>query len=325
MKEYELDVLEQYDIDIKGTRKIRGAILCDTAQGLMLLREAAISDQRIPILYELYEHIEKNGYPQIDQMIKNKEDQLISRSEDGKKYVLKRWFVGKECDIRKENELLKATKNLAVLHKIMKYKMENEVEDLQKEYLRHNRELNKIRSFVRKRTVKGEFETAFLQHFEYMFEWAGKATERLGNSGYKDLLEESKYNGSIVHGDYNYHNTIMTASEIATTNFEHFKNGIQAEDLYYFLRKTMEKNNWNEKIGADILKVYQEQRTLTKKEMEYIALRLAYPEKFWKLANAYYYSNKAWIPVKNVEKLQLAAKQMKQKQKFLENIFTFHL
>ena len=43
MREYELEVLEQYDIDVISTRKTRGAYFCDTKEGLMLLGPAGIS------------------------------------------------------------------------------------------------------------------------------------------------------------------------------------------------------------------------------------------------------------------------------------------
>ena len=33
MREYELEVLEQYDINLTGTRKARGAFFCDTKEG----------------------------------------------------------------------------------------------------------------------------------------------------------------------------------------------------------------------------------------------------------------------------------------------------
>ena len=42
MKDFETDVLEQYHIEVKGTRKTRGAILCDTDRG-MLFRETSAS------------------------------------------------------------------------------------------------------------------------------------------------------------------------------------------------------------------------------------------------------------------------------------------
>lgn len=48
MKEYSLNVLEQYDIEVNSTRKVRGAILCDTNEGALLLMEAAVSEKRRP-------------------------------------------------------------------------------------------------------------------------------------------------------------------------------------------------------------------------------------------------------------------------------------
>ena len=48
-------------------------------------------------------------------------------------------------------------------------------------------------------------------------------------------------------------------------------------------------------------------------------------EKFWKAANSYYRSSKAWIPMKSVEKLEVAIHQTEEKKHFLEAIFSFHL
>ena len=47
-EEYELEVLEHYDIEVKGTRKIRGAFFCDTDEGTMLLKETKISGGALP-------------------------------------------------------------------------------------------------------------------------------------------------------------------------------------------------------------------------------------------------------------------------------------
>ena len=50
-EEYELEVLERYDIEVRSTRKIRGAFFCDTSEGTKQLRETKISGQRAPLLY----------------------------------------------------------------------------------------------------------------------------------------------------------------------------------------------------------------------------------------------------------------------------------
>ena len=68
-----------------------------------------------------------------------------------------------------------------------------------------------------------------------------------------------------------------------------------------------------------------EEGNLTEREMEYLKIRLAYPEKFWKTANAYYRSNKAWISAKSIEKLTTAIAQTREKERFLNQIFSFHL
>jgi spore coat protein I len=129
----------------------------------------------------------------------------------------------------------------------------------------------------------------------------------------------------LVHGDYNYHNILFTTEGIATTNFEHFKIDVQVQDLYYFLRKVMEKYQWDERLGREMMDAYQSVRPLDAREMECIALCLSYPEKFWKIVSTYYHSNKAWIPEKNVEKLRTSILQVQEKQRFIENLFSFHL
>ena len=39
MKDYGISVLTQYQMEVFGTHKVRGAILCDTDKGLLLLKE----------------------------------------------------------------------------------------------------------------------------------------------------------------------------------------------------------------------------------------------------------------------------------------------
>ena len=87
----------------------------------------------------------------------------------------------------------------------------------------------------------------------------------------------------------------------------------------------MEKYGWKERLGDSMLNAYSAVKPLSDMEIEYIKIRLIYPEKFWKVANAYYGSNKAWVRAKNVEKLELAIRQTKEKERFLQNVFSFTL
>ena len=79
--------------------------------------------------------------------------------------------------------------------------------------------------------------------------------------------------------------------------------------------------SFRKKTGQNILEAYESVRQLKPDEREYLCLRLAYPEKFWKTASAYSRSNKAWLPEKSVEKLQTAVEQTKEKEVFLREVF----
>lgn len=321
MKEWEQEVLGQYDIDMTNVKRVRNGMLCESQQGFFLLQETKLSDTRLQMLNDLGNQLQENGFDDMDFLVKTSESQLVCELEDGSRYILKKWFGGKECDIKRESELLSATKNLTRLHKVLKLSNAKsfEGEDLKQVLFRHNRELKKVRSFVRGRVDKGKFENDYLQNFETMYHCAEGALERLKASNYKEIPR------NLIHGDYNYHNILMTHECVATTNFEHFENNIQVTDLYYFLRKTMEKHGWDMRLGEKLLDYYQRFQTITKDELEYMGILLAYPEKFWKAANAYSRANKAWIPAKSLEKLELVTKQLEAKEQFLAKVLDFRL
>lgn len=334
MREHELNILEQYDINIRSTKKVRDAVLCDTDKGLFLIKEVCVSEKRLQLLEQLGVHIRQQGYENIDWILKNKEDGLVVVSEEGTKYFLKKWFPGKECDIYKEKDVLDAVENLTRVHRVLRnFTLEEKEgtllmtrgEDLRQEYFRHNREMKKVRSFMRDRVGKGDFELAFLKHFDAMYAQADHALEELKLSNYEELYNESIQSCKIIHGDYNYHNVLMTYSGMATTNFEHAQMNLQIVDLYYFLRKVMEKHHWDVKLGDKILNCYQKYLPFKKGELKFISICLAYPEKFWKTANSYSRSRKVWIPVKNLEKLEMVIKQTEEKKQFLHTIFSFQL
>ena len=350
MQDYELSILEQYPVTVKSTRKMRGAFFCDTDQGLFLLREAGVSRRRVLLMRHVGLHLLREGGLRTDLPVANRDGEYVTVSPDGRSYILKEWYAGRECDVRRTRELLEGTANLAHLHRFMErvppcpepeepepeepgpgedreaQKERGPVEEpprrsLGKEYESHNRELRKIRRFIREKPSRGEFELAFLGCFDSMFAWARRAMEELERTDCGELDRKSRQENTMLHGDYNYHNILLTDAGCATTNFDRCRPGVQAEDLYYFLRKAMEKHGWNVRCADHMLDAYSAIRPLSAAETDYLKVRLIYPEKFWKLADAYYRSGKAWIPVKSVEKLRTAVMQTEEKGRFLEQIF----
>lgn len=327
MKDWEQEVLSQYDIDVQNKRKVRSGILCEGESGTFLMAQTRLSETRLSMLEQLEMHLLDSGIADVDHLVRNKEGELYCELEDETRCIVKTWFAGRECDVKKENELLNATKNLTRIHKALRRPVSwkepeakaHQGEDLNQIFFRHNRELKKVRTFARERVDKGVFEQEFLKNFDSMYIWAEAAAEKLKGSSYKNLERH------LIHGDYNYHNILMLYDGVATTNFEHFEENIQMTDFYYFLRKAMEKHQWDSRLGDKMIDYYQRFLSFTKEEMEYLSVLIAYPEKFWKAANSYSRSKKAWIPAKSLEKMELVISQIEKKKKFLEDVFGFHL
>lgn len=185
---------------------------------------------------------------------------------------------------------------------------------------RRNRELKKVRAFIRSKKNKSDFELYFLQYFPMFYEKGVWAKEQLEQPEFAQLEAQAQGEGRYRHGDYSHHNVWFTATGVTAVHFEHFSCGCQQEDLVLFLRKIMEKYDWEERIGRTILDAYTRVHPLSGLQRRYLALRLTYPEKFWKIANRYYNVNKAWFLGQNTSRLVKLAVQETKKEYFIRKI-----
>ena len=303
MYDYGLSVLEQYGLTASFSGRVRGALLCRTEKGPVILREFHGSEKKLSMQQQLLEKMKEQNCL-VDAYLRNREGVLVSRDKDSVPYTAQIWFEGRECDTRSENDILKSIRTLAQIHKIMQLPVEMDYagRNLQEEYIRHNQEMKKIRRFIRKKGAVNSFEKDYLKSVEWFLQKGEEAAAMLETTDYKNLRQQSLQSGSICHGEYNQHNVLILKKGTAVTNFGHFRFDVQMADLYRFMRKILEKYNWDPQLGKDMLKEYDAVRRISPAERENLKIRFLYPEKYWKLANYYFSHNKAWISEKNVEK-----------------------
>ena len=80
------------------------------------------------------------------------------------------------------------------------------------------------------------------------------------------------------HEAYNHHNIIMTSSAPATIHFEHFYHGYPILDVYYFLKKALEKNNYNFAFCETFLSNYDRFMPLSKDDLLCLYGLFLFPE-----------------------------------------------
>lgn len=120
MNDWGMSVLSQYPVTVRTTRKVRGALLCDTKEGLYLLSEYRGKQARLEAEAALLLYLAENGMVHTDQIIKNEKEELLSKNEEGTGYVLKMWYPWPECSVSSIGDLVQAVNSLARLHVSMR-------------------------------------------------------------------------------------------------------------------------------------------------------------------------------------------------------------
>jgi len=321
-----IEILKQYDMQFLNTQRARGAILCITENEKFLLKEYRGTIKRLEFEYEILKTVKEQGYHYVDNYIRNREGEILSRENDRDKYVLKEWYEGRECDVKNQNEILEAVHQLAVLHRILRNIEPQEswtmgsvkVPSLLKEYEKHNKELKRVRNYMRSKRKKTEFELRAINSYDLFYEQASRAFE-----GLKELMEQEPIlsEKKLCHGEFSHHHIVFGNDYTAIIDFSKMHLEVQIADLYYFMRKIMEKNQWDLKLAKQMLDTYQTVLPLTYGEMQYLYYLFLYPEKYWKQINFYYNANKAWMPSRHMEKLCALEEQFEAKETFLNEIW----
>ena len=178
-----------------------------------------------------------------------------------------------------------------------------------------------VRRYLKGKGQKSEFELYLQKHYDFFFEQAVSVQEKLQKENVSSWFLQIKEKHQLCHGDYQYHNILMGNNTCYIINFEKMAVDSPIRDVYLFMRKLLEKNNWNVELGRELLHAYNEERTLQEEELLQLKYRFYYPEKFWKIVNFYYNSPKSWISCKNGEKLSKLLEQEEAKNTLIQAMF----
>ena len=321
-------LLEKYPLTVKNISKGRECYLCDTSQGTVALREYCGSIERATFLAGMLTHLKQEGLL-VEGMIASSEGEWLITDDEERRFLLSENFSGAECDVKKEEDMCVAVKTLAKLHQSsQKYAQEmpevirRNLSTLTEVFEKHNRELRQIKNYIRGRKKKNAFEALFMKQYDTFYKKAETITEALEDK----KLSEEVY--GFCHGDFNQHSIIFAKQGIALVGLERFTYDLQVRDLANFVRKMMEKNEWDAALGIKLINAYEKERPLNQQEKECLYLFLAYPEKFWKVSSHYNHANKSWLSERDVEKLEKLILQEEKRETFLEelrhSLFTFH-
>ena len=317
------EVIGQYEVRVLEKRRVRGGMLLETDDGFFTLTGYKENLARLSFTEQVKQELIEQGYPYVDQGIRNINGEWLTKDHMGDRWHMKRWYAGKECNLSDEVQVQKAAAHLAALHRLLVMGAEHTDRIVQKNmeamFERRTKEMRRVYNYVKQKKRKNDMEIRLLNLFSPFSEQAEQAVDELKKIGYRELLENEVNAGKIFHGSYSYHNILFGENgKVITTNFEKSAYGIQIVDFYDFLRKFLEKNNWEIHRGIRVLHAYMEEKPLEKREGAFLYILLSFPEKFWKQMNFYYNGKKSWMSMKNLDKLRKIEQQEENRRKFLK-------
>lgn len=340
------NVIKEYPVHVTGKRRIRGAILLETKEGLFTLVNYRDSLAKLEFEEQVKQLLINQGFLYVDKGIPNSQGEWLTTDNYGNPYLMKQWYQGQECNLRETEEVVLAAGHLAKLHRAMILPKENfnssrqemvlqtaeshdssgngkmETSDSVTELLtRHTREMKRVYNYIRNKKKKNDMEIHLLNQFKHFYEQAEAARDMLSEIDSETMERNAVMQGKVCHGSYNYHNVLfLEKQKLATVNFGRCDYGLQLLDFCGFLRKLMEKNNWEKRRGIHAIEAYQKERSWENEEARLLYILLLYPEKFWKQMNFYYNGKKAWMSMKNFDKLKKIEAQELARRKFLREM-----
>ncbi len=398
VNEKSLEVLKKYDLNIQRVGRGRGGMILSTDEGMRLFLECSHPDGFYFKEDSVTAVLGLSGFTDTDIYIRNEDGEIITEDVDGRKYIVKKWFDAKECDVRNIDELCNTVTRLAVLHKHfnvisdtdmltiyrrnhMQNVYKNKVEDtvvnvvkaaqvcvddgeefelkenknvpgiendkkndkendkkndkenikrddrevhkkstLKADYERHMKELKLTTNYLKNKRNRSEFEQLAYKNISAFRQEAQDAVEMMSSDNLVKRFADVENKGELVHGSYNYHNVLFGNGLTAVTNFDRCKNECQISDLYQFMRKILEKYNWNIELAYKLIDEYDKIKPIADDDLELLSALFSFPEKFWKIINHYFNNNKAWIPQKNYDKLSKVIEQNKYRRQFIAQL-----
>ena len=309
MREFEIE--RQFDIEIETLKASKGVYYLKTNKGERCLKKINYGPQKLLFVCGAKEHLIKNGFDKIDRYFLNTDGEPYALVNEDL-YTLSNWIEGRECDFHEIEDVKIAAETLAKLHEASKgydppenSKLKSDLGRWVNLMQKRVKSLDKMRDMVRKKHHKSDFDLIYIKSMEFYKEMGKEAFNTLESSNYLELCEIAENDKSLCHHDFTYHNIIIDKNnDVNVIDFDYCKREIRVFDISNFITKVLKRVEWNFEYAKSIIESYNNISPLREDEYKVLYAYLQFPQRYWRLANRYYYNEVNWGQNTFAKKLQ---------------------
>ena len=323
MREFEIE--RQFQIKIESIKANKGIYYLKTNKGERCLKRINYGPQKLLFVYGAKEHLIKNGFNTIDRYYLNIDGEPYALVNEDL-YTLSEWLEGRECDFHNIEEVKIAARALARLHEASKgydppenSKLKSDLGRWPSLMEKRIKSLDKMRDMVRKKNNKSSFDLLYIKSMEFYKEMGTKALNTLNQSQYSKYCAIAEEEKGFCHHDYTYHNIILSENNtVNIIDFDYCKREVRSFDIANFMIKVLKRCNWNIEFANAIIEAYNEENKIDDEEYRIIYSFLQFPQRYWRLANRYYYNEVNWGQNTFANKLESIINEKEEYIKFLD-------
>ncbi len=322
------EMSQAYDFTVTNIIPFKNFFIVDSSAGKKVLRKLNFSPERIWFIHGAKEHLFTNNFCNIDRFICNKEG-LPYISIDGIYYAVTESVQGRECDLDKREDVIKASKVLAQMHSSSrgyvppeKCLIKDDLGNLPAQFIRRLEEIKRVKKAAHKE--KGSLDYLILQHIDYFYSMGEDAIKLITGSKYKELVDKTRKEKLFCHHDFTHSNIIIGNNETSIINFSLCSFELKIYDIANLLRRKMRKCCWDIKEAKVIIDSYKTVEPISEEEFFVMKIMLQFPQKFWRVVNKYYNSRRCWRDRTFERKFIEVIDEIEHHKKFLDKYDSLH-
>lgn len=174
---------------------------------------------------------------------------------------------------------------------------------------------------ARKKRRKTDFDIMYISNVEFYQELAKRAINELSIDSYARVCEDSLRDKVLSHHDFTYHNMIVdNEGESHIIDFDYCKSEMQIYDVATLCTKSLKRLDWDSSVFTDIIESYNSSREINKDEINVLKTLLTFPQRFWRIANRYYYKEALWSEGTFTRKMNSIIAEKERYMNFIDNL-----
>ncbi len=326
MKEFSASILEPFGLRAKRVTRAYGAFICDTNQGVVLVKTVQEPEEMLWFAHGAKEHLARQGFLWTDRYQMDRSG-MIWAEQSGEIYTVRCWMRTDEAQLTDGDSAVRMAAILGQMHRAArgyeapaKGREVNRCYEWPQRIYKDSRRLQSYSKMLRKNGRYTEFDLMVLECLPESLEQVQEAQGFFLSGGYTRLAERADKERAFGHGGYSDHTVLLGKGKSMITDFEQCCYMIPVVDLAMLLERAMRKNEWEAELGLQMLESYDSRCAMNTEERQMLLALMVYPSRFCGLCSEAYHMKRSWMPISYKRKLEELMRQQKNRKEFLKQL-----